>query len=96
MIFQVRRLYCRLVHRGEFLRPSILGRGWQCIACPAGFVDLTDAGRLLIDPLELHLSPARHVLLERAPEEEPTFQAGTFRLLKGRSVVKVGTFRGAA
>lgn len=96
-MFHLRRAVCRVLHRGEFLAAALVGHGaWTCLRCGAGFVDLVDAGRLLIHPLDLHISPARHVHLEREPQQAATFEAGSFRVIRGGAVVKVGRLRGVA
>jgi hypothetical protein len=97
MTFQLRRAWCRLVHRGHFLGAAIVGHGaWTCERCKAGFADLVDAGRLLLHPLDLHISPARHLQLEREQSAPVTFEAGTFTVRRKGKVINAGRFRGAA
>lgn len=80
----LRRAFCRTVHRGQFLDLAAVG-GYRCSACGAGFVDLEDAGLLLLARWERQTTLSYQLQLERRQlAVEPTahpFYAGTFRLL---------------
>lgn len=94
MISALFRALCKLRHRGEFLRPARVG-GLRCLACGAGYVDLLDAGLLLLNSEEARVSNQVLALLEGKLRDEPSahlFAAGSWRVIKGKRVVKRGRY----
>lgn len=92
MIPRLRRPWCRLLHRDQALKASVVGGGaLRCSFCGAGFTDLYDAGRLLVDELDQYLSPQRLGQLQReAAAPGPQIEGGLYRVLKGGKVLRSG------
>ena len=85
----LRRVFCRWLHAGRFLRRSVIGGGaLSCSACGAGFVDLADAGMLDDATLKVwpRILPGEAEREERRPEFVPTAltvrQGGQIRKVK--------------
>jgi hypothetical protein len=90
----LRRTWCRLAHRGRFLKPSQQGKGsLRCSRCGAGFVDLADAGRVHLTFDERALSARAQLHLERAAAEPGAWEGGAYRIVRGGRVVGDGADR---
>jgi hypothetical protein len=79
------RWYCRLFHRGRYLRPSYQGRGsLRCSRCGAGFLGLGDAGQVRLDAGEDYVSArALARVLRRSSAEAAPLEAGMLRVVRG-------------
>jgi hypothetical protein len=86
VIAELLRVWCRLFHSRDHLRPHLVGRGsLVCIRCGCTFADRVDAG--LIEFMS--------VSVPRPGMEEPDeqFRPLTYRVLQGGRTVKVVRFR---
>jgi hypothetical protein len=85
MLSDLHRLFCELWHRGQYVRPAIVG-GYRCSACGAGFRDLVEAGAY----------EAMWVTLPRpgiVPAEPAAFEASAWRVVRNGRTWRVGRYR---
>lgn len=96
MLNELRRILCRLRHRGADLEPSPVG-GLRCRLCRAAFGRPAESGRLCLSPEEARMSPewcrSLEARLRAVPDPGPStplnndsprpFRVGSYRLIVG-------------